>query len=153
MKKIVLPLAILLGIGTVGVISHNSNLDCIEVYVDYGPLNNGTKTTECVPAESTILALDLLKNAGFSIEGTEEYGDATICRVNNFPDATQDPCFLMPLEGAYWAILVKEHQTIPMPVGTAGEWGWAQTGANEIYLNPGDSLGLVFADEGEVIFP
>jgi hypothetical protein len=59
----------------------------------------------------------------------------------------------MPPASSYWAILIKEHQVVPMPFGLMGEWGWAQTGANEITLNPGDSIGLVFADNGEVTFP
>ena len=153
MGKLSFFLAIVLGIGTVGVISHNSNVDCIEVYVDYGPLSHGMKTIKCVPAQSSMPALDVLRISGLSIEGTEEYGDATICRVNGLPDATVEPCLLMPLEEAYWAILIKEHQIIPMPIGTAGAWGWAQTGANDINLKPGDSIGLVFTDNGEVRFP
>jgi hypothetical protein len=40
-----------------------------------------------------------------------------------------------------------------MPLGISGAWGWAQTGINEVYLEPGDAIGLVFADEGDVRFP
>jgi hypothetical protein len=59
----------------------------------------------------------------------------------------------MPPAEAYWAVLVKEHQVVPMPLGISGAWGWAQTGINEVYLEPGDAIGLVFADEGDVRFP
>jgi hypothetical protein len=153
MKKIALPLAILLGLGTVGVVAHNVNANCVEVYVDFGPLNNGAKTSECIPLDSRTSALDVLQTAGFVIGGTQEYGDAVACRVNNFPDATAETCESMPPAEAYWAVLIKEHQVVPMPLGISGAWGWAQTGINEVYLEPGDAIGLVFADEGDVRFP
>lgn len=153
MKKIVLPLAILLGLGTVGVVAHNVNANCVEVYVDFGPLNGGAKTSECIPLDTRTNALEVLNSAGFAIEGTQEYGEAVACRVNNFPDATAETCESMPPAEAYWAVLVKEHQIVPMPLGISGAWGWAQTGINEVYLEPGDAIGLVFADEGDVRFP
>jgi hypothetical protein len=59
----------------------------------------------------------------------------------------------MPPAEAYWAVYVKEYEPFPIPFNTAGEWGWAQTGINEVFLNPGDSLGLVFIENGEVRYP
>jgi hypothetical protein len=153
MKKSTLALAIVLGLGFTGIAVHNASATCVELYVDYGPLNSGAVTKECIPVESSISALELLQLAGFSTEGTQEYGNAVICRVNNFPDATAESCLVMPPAEAYWATLIKEHQIVPLPFGITGVWGWAQTGADEIYLEPGDSLGLVFADNGEVKFP
>ena len=153
MKKIGLPLAILLGLGTVGVVAHNVNADCVEVYVDFGPLNDGAKTSECIPLDTRTNALEVLKTAGFVIEGTQEYGEAIACRVNNFPDAASEACESMPPAESYWAVLIKEHQVVPMPLGISGAWGWAQTGINEVYLEPGDAIGLVFADGGDVRFP
>lgn len=153
MNKTALSLAVLLGLGTVGVVAHNVNADCVEVYVDFGPLNGGAKTSECIPLDSRTNALEVLKTAGFVIEGTEEYGEAVACRVNNFPDAIMETCESMPPAEAYWAVLIKEHEVVPMPFNTTGVWGWAQTGINEVSLEPGDSIGLVFADDGEVRFP
>ena len=153
MKKIVLPLAILLGLGTVGVVAHNVNADCVEIYVDFGPLKDGEKIKECIAINGKVNALDLLDSAGFATEGTVEYGDAVLCRLNNLPDATAETCESMPPAESYWAVLVKEHQVVPMPLGISGAWGWAQTGINEVYLEPGDAIGLVFADEGDVRFP
>jgi hypothetical protein len=153
MSKFVLPLVLVLGLGITGAAVHNANSDCVEVYIDFGPLNGGAKTSECVPVAGKTSAFDVLSLAGFTTEGTLEYGDAVICRVNNYPDITAETCEVMPPAEAYWAVLVKKHQIIPMPLGITGQWGWAQTGANEIQLSPGDSIGLVFADNGEVTFP
>ena len=148
-----MPLAILLGLGTVGVVAHNVNADCVEIYVDFGPLKNGEKIKECIAIDGKANALDLLDSAGFTTEGTVEYGDAVLCRLNNLPDATAETCESMPPAESYWAVLVKEHQVVPMPLGISGAWGWAQTGINEVYLEPGDAIGLVFADQGDVRFP
>ena len=153
MNKIALSLVLLLGLGTAGVVAHNVNADCVEVYVDFGPLNNGVKTSECVPLDGQTNALEVLRLAGFVVEGTQQYGEAVACRVNSFPDAIIETCETMPPAEAYWAVLVKEHQIVPIPLGITGAWGWAQTGINEVSLKPGDSIGLVFADNGEVRFP
>jgi len=134
-------------------VTDRQNVDCVTVYVDYGPLGSGTKSTACIPANGKINAIDLLSNAGIKLEGTQKYGNAVVCRVNELPDSSMEQCLDMPPAEAYWAVLVKDYEIIPFPFDTAGEWGWAQTGINEIYLNPGDSIGLVFANEGEVKFP
>ena len=153
MNKAILSLGLLFGLATFGVVVHNANANCVEVYVDFGPLSDGSKTSQCITSEGSVSAYDILNKAGYVLDGTVEYGDAVVCRVNGFPDATIETCESMPPAEAYWAVLVKEHQVVPMPLGIAGAWGWAQTGANEIYLEPGDSIGLVFADNGEVRFP
>jgi hypothetical protein len=153
MNKVVLLLVALLGLGTVGIVAHNANANCVEVYVDFGPLNGGANTSECIPLDGETNALEVLRLAGFVIEGTQQYGEAVACRVNSFPDAIMETCETMPPAEAYWAVLVKEHQIVPIPLGIAGAWGWAQTGINEVSLKPGDSIGLVFADNGEVRFP
>jgi hypothetical protein len=146
-------IAVILGVATTGVIVHNVNADCVTVYVDYGTLKNGEKIEECIAVDGRVNALDLLDTAGFTTEGTVEYGEAVLCRLNNLPGDTIESCETMPPAEAYWAVLVKEHQVVPIPLGITGAWGWAQTGIDGVYLNPGDSLGLVFADEGEVRFP
>ena len=152
-NKVALLLGLVLGLGTTAVVMHNVNADCVNLYVDYGTLQNGEKFQECLPVNGRTNALDLLSTAGFTTEGTLEYGEAILCRLNNLPDATVETCESMPPAEAYWAVLVKEHQVVPVPLGITGAWGWAQTGIDGVYLNPGDSLGLVFADNGEVRFP
>jgi hypothetical protein len=127
--------------------------DCVTVYVDYGTLSANKKVEACIPVSGETNALDLLATAGFQLEGTRKYGNAVVCRVNNLPGPDAESCEEMPPAEAYWAVLIKEHELLPIPFNTAGEWGWAQTGINEVYLHPGDAIGLVFANDGEVKFP
>jgi hypothetical protein len=127
--------------------------DCVTLYIDYGPLSQTESSTACIPVSSETNALDFLASAGFSTEGTQEYGNAVLCRLNGKPDPVAETCAGMPPADAYWAIIIKERQLIPIPFGPGSAWGWAQTGINEIYVDAGDSIGLVFADNGEVRFP
>jgi hypothetical protein len=153
MKKII-AVAAAIALGAVGfTFIQNQDADCVTLHIDYGPLSDSQATAECLPVSGETNALDFLADAGFQIEGTQKYGNAVVCRVNNLPDVAAESCQEMPPAEAYWAVLVKEHEIIPIPFNTAGEWGWAQTGINEVYLNPGDAIGLVFADDGEVRFP
>ncbi len=153
MRKIV-AVAAALALGAVGfTFIQNQDADCVTLYVDYGPLAGGTKSTACIEVDGKVNALDFLATAGFTTEGTQQYGNAVLCRLNKQPDITTESCEGMPPAEAYWAVLVKEHELLPIPFNTAGEWGWAQTGINEVYLEPGDAIGLVFADNGEVKFP
>jgi hypothetical protein len=151
-KAAVVVLAVSLGLGGLYVVQEQSK-DCVTLYVDYGPLGNGTPSTSCIPVSGKTNALDLLADAGLTVEGTREYGNAVVCRINSLPNSVVESCEKMPPAEAYWAVLVKEHEVLPIPFNTAGEWGWAQTGINEVYLNSGDAIGLVFADDGEVRFP
>jgi hypothetical protein len=123
---------------------------CINVYVDYGVLNNETKLTNCINSSTKMIALDVLRKSNLEIEGTKKYGMAVVCRVNGLPTATVESCDSMPPENAYWAIIIKEKQTLPFPRNV---WGWGQLGVDQQYLNPGDSIGLVWANDGKVIFP
>ena len=153
MNKATITIGAVLGLLTAGIVFHNVNADCVNVYVDYGTLKNNEKIEECIAVNGKTNALDLLSTAGFTTEGTVEYGEAILCRLNNLPDATAETCERMQPAESYWGVLVKEHQVVPVPLGITGAWGWAQTGIDGVYLNPGYSLGLVFADNGEVRFP
>ncbi len=127
--------------------------DCIEVYVDFGPLN-GNKVTECISTTADEMsAVDVLRAAGYELEGTQEYGNAVVCRVNGLPDATEEACIAMPSEKSYWAILVKLKESASLPFAMDGVWGWAQVGIQDLHLHRGESIGLVFANNGEVKFP
>ena len=150
MKKI-LTLAITAGLVIGGFLVINKPDDsCINLYVDYGPLDGGTKLTKCVDVSTKTVALDVLKMVNLKLEGTKKYGLAVVCRVNGLPNQKAESCEAMPPGKAYWAIIIKEKQTIPFP---RKEWGWGQLAIDQQYLNPGDSLGLVFADNGEIKFP
>ena len=153
MKKPVIAvlIAALLGIGIVSIYQPPTN--CVSIYVDYGSLDSGSPIEKCVITSGEANALTLLDIARISIEGTQKYGNAVVCRVNGLPDATVETCEEMPPAEAYWAVYVKEYEPFPIPFNTAGEWGWAQTGIDEVNLNNGDSLGLVFIENGEVRYP
>jgi hypothetical protein len=150
-KRIWMSIAIfiLAFIGLQGI--NKSDDGCINLYVDYGQLDSGTKLTKCIDASTKTIALDVLKGASLEIEGTKKYGLGVVCRVNNLPDAKTESCEIMPPAEAYWAIIIKEKQVIPFP---RKEWGWGQLAVDQQYLNPGDSIGLVWTGpRGELKFP
>jgi hypothetical protein len=153
MKKPVIALLItaLLGIGVVSLYQPPTN--CVSIYVDYGSLDSSAPIERCVITSGEDEALALLDIARISIEGTQKYGNAIVCRVNGLPDATVESCSEMPPAEAYWAVFIKEYEPFPIPFNTAGEWGWAQTGIDEVHLHNGESLGLVFIENGEVRYP
>lgn len=138
--------------------------DCVTVYIDYGILKNDETTTQCVKTTGKTNALDVLSAAGVAVEGTEKYGSAVACRVNSLPSSTtplqiegQDSylelCNEMPAAFAYWAVFVKEGTDVPNPLDASTKWNWAQTGINEVVLENGDAIGLVFADNENVDTP
>ncbi|ALJ21470.1 hypothetical protein [Microbacterium sp. No. 7] len=109
----------------------------------------------CIPTDDTIAASDVLSLAGVTTEGTEEYGDQVVCRVDGVPAADQklpnpeggdyvEECAAMPAAFAYWSLWVK-------PAG--GEWDYAQEGLSTLDLDPGDSLELLFSLNGEPAAP
>ena len=142
---------LLLSVGITALYPPQNN--CVSIYVDYGSLDSGSPIERCVITSGESNALTLLDIAKINTEGTQKYGNAVVCRVNGLPDATVESCEEMPPAEAYWAVYVKEYEVFPIPFNTAGEWGWAQTGIDEVFLNPGDSLGLVFIENGEVRYP
>jgi len=124
---------------------------CINLYVDFGQLNNNTKLTTCIDTSIKTNALEVLKEANLQIEGTKKYGNGVVCRVNSLPDITVESCEVMPPAEAYWAIIIKEKQVIPFP---RKEWGWGQLAIDQQYLNPGDSIGLVWTGpKGDLKWP
>jgi hypothetical protein len=123
--------------------------NCVNLYVDFGSLNAETKIEKCIDISAETNALELLKISGYTTEGTQKYGDAVVCRLNGLPDKSVETCEVMPPEDAYWAVIIKEKKLLPL----FNEWGWAQTGINEISLSEGDSLGLVFSTNGDLQWP
>ena len=133
-----------LSLGVFVGLSATQKKDCIQVYVDYGILDKST-FDKCLTATSDTNALDLLKSNNFTLQGTEKYGEAVVCRLNGLPEIAE--CKVMPPAEAYWAILEKRDNLV------FESYTWAQVGINELILSPGDSLALVFATNGEVKFP
>ncbi len=151
MKRVLASLAIGL-LAFIGLqVINKSDDSCINLYIDYGLLDDGTKLTKCIDVSTKTIALDVLKKANLEIEGTKKYGLGVVCRVNDLPDAKVESCEAMPPAEAYWAIIIKEKQVIPFP---RKEWGWGQLAVDQQYLNPGDSIGLVWTGpKGELKFP
>jgi hypothetical protein len=121
--------------------------DCagVSVIVDFGILN-AMKVEECVEVSAETPAADILNQARVTLAGTDAYGDAVVCRVNDLPSVSTsvtvdghapftESCASMPPEFAYWAVWVKQGST---------DWGYAMVGVIDLTLKPGESIGLVF---------
>jgi hypothetical protein len=114
----------------------------VTVVVEYGPLGDAPQEL-CAEAG---LAIDVLASAGIETEGTADYGDQVICRVDGQP-AEDEP---VEIEGeapftetcqtfnsvAYWAMWVKDSPD--------AEWAYAEEGVTTQELTDGQSLGLVY---------
>lgn len=127
----------------------------VTVAVDASALPDGETEQWCVSTDEAIAATDALTFASVKTEGTDEYGDQVVCRVNGLP--TEDvaipaedgsdyfeTCESMPAAFAYWSLWLK-------PAG--GEWGYAEEGLSTLQLEPGDSVELLFTLHGEPAAP
>lgn len=132
--------------------------DCVNVYVDYGVLNQGATSENCIPVEDSTNAMSAFNFDALAILGTEKYGLDIVCRVNSFPNGVDaipvkgrkgyvEKCKDMPADFAYWAVLVKRGTS------SLAQWGWADKGAQELILKAGDSVALVFTTNGDVKWP
>ncbi len=121
----------------------------IEVIVNFGIL--GKRQATCVEASEPMNAKELLKEAGFSTQGTDAYGDQIVCRVNELPSATEafevpgeepyiESCKNMPPAFAYWALWVRS--------SAEAKWEYATEGVGTLELQPGESIGLAFSTGG-----
>jgi hypothetical protein len=129
----------------------------VSVVVDFGALD-APEITDCVDTGTvdTIAAGTALETAGVATEGTVEWGDQVVCRVNDRPAADEtievggetpftESCESMPAAAAYWALWVK-------PSADA-DWEYAQEGLGSLELEPGQSVGLVFTTGTETPTP
>lgn len=114
----------------------------VTIVVDFGALDQPS-LAECGSAGP---ASDALKEAGITTEGTVDYGDQVVCRVNDEPSA--DETVTLPGQApfvescktlnaaAYWALWVKD--------SAGAQWAYAEEGVNTLELTAGQSLGLVY---------
>ncbi|KJL37460.1 hypothetical protein RS81_03214 [Microbacterium terrae] len=129
----------------------------VGVIVDAGNLADADTIAleACVFADDTLAVADALQTLGVETEGTVEYGDQALCRVDGLPSAdeplgsTEDPAYIeecasMAPAFGYWALWVK-------PAG--GEWDYAQEGVSTLQLEPGDAVELLFTLDGEPAAP
>lgn len=131
--------------------SSSTGCDTVSVVVEFGPLDEPALAA-CVAAGA---AADVLVEAGVSTEGTVDYGDQVVCRVNGQPSAQDE----VVIEGqtpfietcqtlnavAYWALWVRS--------APGAEWEYAQEGVNTLVLTDGQSVGLVYTPGTESIPP
>lgn len=127
----------------------------VTLLVDGAALPEGTRDEFCVTTDEPIAAADALSIAAVQVEGTDEYGDQVVCRVNGAPAADLaltaedgseyfEECASMPAAFAYWSLWVKPAE---------GEWAYAEEGLATLELEPGESLGLLFTLNGEPAAP
>ena len=134
-----------------------SSADCagVAVVVDFGTLDAAT-ITECVDTTKAIAASETLATTGTTTEGSVEYGDAIVCRVNDRPAADEtvvvegqesfsETCASMPPAYAYWALWVKATPD--------ADWAYAQEGIGTLEVEPGQSVGLVYTTGTETPTP
>jgi hypothetical protein len=118
-------------------------------------LDDDPSAETCIETDAAIPASDALDQAGVTTEGTDEYGDQVVCRVNGVPaedfaltaeDGSDyfETCEAMPAAFAYWSLWVQ-------PEG--GEWEYAQEGLSTLQLEPGQSIALQFSLNGEPASP
>jgi hypothetical protein len=128
----------------------------VQVIVNFGILD-GENSNECVEFDADSMpATQVVKDAGYLVEGTAEYGDQIVCRVNGMPSEVApialpdnanyvETCQSMPPADAYWALWQKSSD--------GGKWDYAQEGLGTLTVNKGDSLGLVFTTGGSTPEP
>jgi hypothetical protein len=133
----------------------NEPCDGVKLIVDSGALDQAAAdSTTCVPVTEPTVASDLLAKANVKTEGTTEYPNELVCRVNGVPAADFDikhkggtyreECGKMPAAFAYWALWVKP---------ATGDWAYAQEGLATLKVSPGESLELLFTVDGEPAAP
>ncbi|SEN78584.1 hypothetical protein E3O25_14000 [Cryobacterium sp. TMT1-3] len=134
-----------------------SPADCtgVTVVVDFGTLDADT-VTDCVAATEAIAASESLATIGVTTEGSVEYGDQIVCRVNDRPAADEtvvvegqesftETCSSMPPAYAYWALWVK--------ASPDADWDYAMEGLGTLEVEPGQSVGLVYTTGTETPTP
>ncbi|WHP58787.1 hypothetical protein QMY03_17960 [Arthrobacter sp. KFRI-F3372] len=129
--------------------------DGVKVIVDSGALKQeAADTSVCVPVDGPTVAAEILEEADVETEGTTQYPNELVCRVNGVPAADFDithkegtyreECQSMPAAFAYWALWVKP---------ASGDWAYAQEGLATLKVSPGESLELLFTVDGEPAAP
>lgn len=129
----------------------------VSVFINAGDLEDAETAdlAACIFTAEPLGAADALAILGVETEGTTQYGDQVICRVEGLPSASapvgssEDPtyieaCETMPAAFAYWSLWHK-------PAG--GEWDYAQEGLSTLTLEPGESIELLFTLDGTPASP
>lgn len=113
-------------IGSAGACSGSTG---VTVTVDFTAFGGGQQTRCAAGAQTS--GVTALQNAGFTPAGTSRYGLAFICRINNLPSPTADPCVNTPPATAYWAYY--------HALAGATTWSYSTSGASS-YVPPQGSI-------------
>lgn len=127
----------------------------VKVIVDSGSLKQAAADTSvCVPVDAPTPASKVLEEAKVKTQGTTQYPNELVCRVNGVPAADLDiahkggtyreECSKMPAAFAYWALWVKP---------ASGDWAYAQEGLATLKVGPGESLELLYTVDGAPATP
>ena len=147
--------ALALGVGTMGGLtiaagppSSDALPGCtptagVTVIVDFTPLG-GQVMRGCAPG-TPATGLAALQQAGFTVTGTQRYGDAFVCRIDGLPTANQQACVNTPPANAYWAYF---HA---LPGQT--QWTYSTGGAASYQPPPGSIDGWAFGSGGAPSVP
>lgn len=124
----------------------------VQVLVDFADLG-ADPIDSCVDVSEETPAAQVAELAGLTTQGTGDYGDAIVCRVNGEPQATDtvqltsgsytEDCADMPSADAYWSVWVR----------TNGVWDYAPVGFNELTLAPGQAVALLYDVNNAVTAP
>ncbi len=114
--------------------------DEVALVVEFGSLDADEIDT-CAPAGP---AVDALEAAGITTEGTVDYGDQVVCRVDDLPAPDVESCATLPSD-AYWALWVKDTAD--------SDWAYAEEGVATLQLTAGQSLGLVYTEGTDSVPP
>lgn len=112
----------------------------VTLVVEFGPLG-APAIKECAPAGPVTEALAA---ADISTEGTADFGDQVVCRVDEQPAPEIESCATLPAD-AYWAMWVKDDAD--------AEWAYAEEGVATLELDAGQSLGLVYTEGTDSVPP
>lgn len=118
----------------------------VTVVVDFQQLG-GETIVRCFPSASPGTGLDALKGAGFQIEGTQRWGEAFVCRIENRPSAVEavpiagnpgykERCIDTPPSSGYWSY---------WSAGNNCAWRYSQWGVKNRSFVPGGFEGWSFS--------
>lgn len=109
-----------------------SAADDVTVIIDYKDLGSETQVL-CAEGAGGKSAFEVLGAAGVELQGTADYGDAVVCRVNGLPDEQTETCETFSAT-AYWAISISEQD----------KWLLAEMGVQDQVVAGGTFLGLSY---------
>jgi hypothetical protein len=109
----------------------------VTVVVNFGSLGGGTQVKCDTGATASTNGYTAMNAVGFSTRGTATDGPGFICRINDKPSPSQDPCIKTSPATAYWSYW---HAT------NGGSWTYSSQGAMSHQVIVGGFEGWSFGD-------